>query len=388
MSIKNKSSIAIAFIFILNILLLVGFYRVYIRPSIENEASEVRMNIKSLIEYTVSSKEEAEYLTNELSLRYANNDFRLTFVKEIITNLFIFEATVLFFLLIIVGSAAYFHYAKPTLALVKSIDAYGKGVMPKPLSGRKDEIGILGDKFIQMTEMIEAEKQKQNQIIASIAHDIKTPLTVIMGYSERLLSKKIPPEREKQYLSTVYGKAQNINEIVNEFDEYLSYNFEGSLQLKEITAECLCEQIVFEYTEELLDMGVNFTVLNRCKNDTKVCVDLLKFKRVIGNLVSNSIKAMRENPSIVLEVAECEKWVSFIFSDNGCGVPQNQLPFIFDPLYTSDSSRKVAGLGLSICKNIVAAHGGEISAECGKNNGLAVKIVLQKNNGERINNTF
>jgi len=366
----------------------VGFYRVYIRPSIENEASEVRMNIKSLIEYTVSSKEEAEYLTNELSLRYANNDFRLTFVKEIITNLFIFEATVLFFLLIIVGSAAYFHYAKPTLALVKSIDAYGKGVMPKPLSGRKDEIGILGDKFIQMTEMIEAEKQKQTQIIASIAHDIKTPLTVIMGYSERLLSKKIPPEREKQYLSTVYGKAQNINEIVNEFDEYLSYNFEGSLQLKEITAECLCEQIVFEYTEELLDMGVNFTVLNRCKNDTKVCVDLLKFKRVIGNLVSNSIKAMRENPSIVLEVAECEKWVSFVFSDNGCGVPQNQLPFIFDPLYTSDSSRKVAGLGLSICKNIVAAHGGEISAECGKNNGLAVKIVLQKNNGGRINNTF
>jgi signal transduction histidine kinase len=255
---------------------------------------------------------------------------------------------------------------------------YGRGIITHKRGIRKDEIGQLQNQFVELTQSLETEKQKQNRIIASISHDVKTPLTVIMGYAERILKKDLPREKEKQYLQTIYSKSQSINEIVNEFDEYLSYNLESALSLKEYDISYICNIIKAEYTDELSDIGVALTIINNCSN-MKLSLDLLKFKRVIGNLVGNSVKHINNNtsiPTISLVVNPKEKAVLFTFRDNGCGILDSELPFIFEPLYTSDKSRKVAGLGLSICKNIVTAHGGTITATNGETAGLQIDILL------------
>jgi signal transduction histidine kinase len=115
--------------------------------------------------------------------------------------------------------------------------------------------------------------------------------------------------------------------------------------------------------------------MNYCTQE-ELSLDLLKFNRVIGNLINNSVKHMKENPTISITVKPTENGVFFTFVDNGSGVSDTELPFIFDPLYTSDKSRKVAGLGLSICKNIITAHKGKISARNNYNGGLEICILL------------
>lgn len=377
MKIKYKTSIAIFLIFALNLALLLGYYELSLKPNMSETIKEtIQIGIFDKIRSNISSEAEANNLITEIQKSVANDSFRNSISSRVTEKILIFEAYVLFLLLIFLSIVLYLRYVKPIEELIQSMDNFSRGIVPKVGKNRKDEIGQLQNKFVELTKSLETEKQKQNRIIASISHDIKTPLTVVMGYSERILKNDFPKDKEKRYLHTIYSKSQSINEIINEFDEYLSYNLESALSLKEYDVSYICNFIELEYTEELSDIGVNFTVVNKCGN-SKLLIDLLKFKRVIGNLVGNSIKHMSHNPAICLTVTPNESGTLFTFTDNGIGVPEDELPFIFDPLYTSDSSRKVAGLGLSICKNIITAHNGTITAKNRTTGGLQIDVLLK-----------
>ncbi len=407
----RKFTFAVALLFSLNILLLLGFYGVYLRPNIVNETEEIQENIIRIINETVSA-EDAETLIGKIKVNAYNTELRTAISKSLLKKLILFEIAVLLILLLFTGFISYQRYVKPIDLLVKGMENYSKGIrveIPAQIiePDRKDEIGKLQREFLTLTQSLETEKQKQNQIIASVSHDIKTPLTVLMGYSERLLKNKVPLDKQEKYLQMMYTKAQSINEIINEFDEYLSYNFEGSLTLRAYSVSYVCQFVQAEYAQELADAGIQFSIENRC-TDEKVSLDLLKFKRVIGNLISNSVKHAGAEPAFSLLITPSPQSITqaaaqtpsqalfhtvshpvaptaahttarsicFHFSDNGKGVAAEELPFIFDPFYTSDKSRKVAGIGLSICKNIITAHSGTIEAYKGKEGGLELKITL------------
>ncbi|MGN1194231.1 MAG: sensor histidine kinase, partial [Acutalibacteraceae bacterium] len=242
----------------------------------------------------------------------------------------------------------------------------------------KGYMGHVYDRFDSLTKNLERQQKNQQRIIASISHDIKTPLTSIMGYTERLKKDNIPPERRERYLDTVYNKSLEIRGLVDEFDEYLGYNMSDKVDSVRLSTKQFCEQIIAEYADELENSGVKFEVINNAQK-AYITIDKPKTNRVIGNIVSNSLKHFKgEAKHIRVTLSERKNSVYIVIADNGEGVTEDKLELIFEPLYTSDEGRKVAGLGLAICREIIESHGGTVHAEKSELGGLAICIELPK----------
>lgn len=239
-------------------------------------------------------------------------------------------------------------------------------------------VGKVYERFIQLTQNLESQQNKQRRIIASISHDIKTPLTSIMGYAERLKKDNIPPERRQRYLETVYNKSLEIRSLVDEFDEYLGYNMLQDSKTIVISTKELCKNIHDEYTEELESIGIRLKVISEEKKSL-IKIDPQKIKRVFDNLIGNSLKHFdKEEKKILIEFESNRDKVLIRYGDNGEGVDPDMFELIFEPLYTSDKGRKVAGLGLTICREIVESHGGKIYAQKSPLGGLEICIELEK----------
>ncbi|MDD6021738.1 MAG: HAMP domain-containing sensor histidine kinase [Oscillospiraceae bacterium] len=288
--------------------------------------------------------------------------------------LIVFGMVTLFLLLL--SMIIYALMLRPMHKFYVSIEKYEKGEPVKRMNSRS-EVGRLQNRFVDMTETISKQQQNQRRIIASISHDIKTPLTSIMGYAEMMKKENLSEERKQRYLNTVYEKAVAIRDMVDDFDEYLSYNMDSSLRKTKMTVSDMLEKLTEGYEDELQSFGVDL-ICNLEQNDDIVDVDIQKMRRVIGNIIGNSLKHFNSERKLI-EI-ECKKKpgiAQIIVSDNGEGVEEEKLEVIFEPLYTSDEGRKVAGLGLAICREIVESHGGEIYAEKSKFGGLAVVIELK-----------
>lgn len=290
-------------------------------------------------------------------------------------NILIAEVLIICIILLFSAVPIYLDYVKPIVALQRNMEKYKEGIRPKSVA-RRDEIGLLQNRFVTLTDAIEQEKEKQLLIIASISHDIKTPLTSIMGFAERLKKSSLPADRHEQYVDIIYNKAVSINNLVEEFDEYLNLNNQTGIKQQKITAEKFCAILRSDYEAELTERGVAFSVNVSCPDDL-IFVDISKMRRVFGNIISNSLKHFgRQSPSIAVTCLRQGEAVNFSVDDNGAGISDEELDKIFDPFYTSDKGRSVAGLGLTICREIVEACGGTIWAENNKSGGTSIKISL------------
>lgn len=239
-------------------------------------------------------------------------------------------------------------------------------------------VGNIYNRFYEMTKRLDLQQENQRRIIASISHDIKTPLTSIMGYAERLKKDSISSERREKYINTVYNKSLEIRDLVDEFDEYLGYNMLKDVTRIYVSTGELKKMLKDEYGDELENNGISFDV--RCTDmEAAVMIDTSKMKRVFGNIINNSVKHLGDDEKkISVKIETVQKKVLITFSDSGEGVKDENMSLIFEPLYTSDKGRKVAGLGLAICKEIVESHGGKIYAHRSELGGLAVCIELKK----------
>ena len=242
----------------------------------------------------------------------------------------------------------------------------------------KGYAGHIYKRFSSMTENLERQNRNQQKMIASISHDIKTPLTSIMGYSERLRKDNVSEERRKRYLETVYGKSLEIQGLVDEFDEYISFNLVQEKDTVVIDAEFMEKRIIEEFATDMELVGVDMEIVNHAGKAT-VCVNRKKMKRVFSNVFANCEKHfIGKDKKIKVEIY-CDDLKAYIdISDNGKGISDGDYDIIFEPLYTSDGGRKVAGLGLAICREIINSHGGRIYAKKSDMGGLAICIELDR----------
>lgn len=290
--------------------------------------------------------------------------------------IFIILIIILLFGLFIVA-LIYTFMLRPVYKLYDNIVLYENGIKPKR-SESHTQIGLLQNRFVEMTETIDKQQENQRRIIASISHDIKTPLTSIMGYAELLKKENLSEERKQRYLGTVYQKSVDIKNLIDDFDEYLSYKMESSSRKTKMSVREMMEKLTDGYEEELSHYGIIF-IYKKTDCDAFTDVDIIKMRRVIGNIISNSTKHFKNDKKIIEVVCtDDSKAFTITISDNGEGVPEDKLEMIFEPLYTSDEGRKVAGLGLAICKEIVESHDGTIHAEKSeKYGGLSIVIKLR-----------
>jgi len=289
--------------------------------------------------------------------------------------------SMLLFNLLVLAVAAvllFFIAIAPIIHLRRAMQQYSATGQIPERTVRADEIGRLQNAFVELTERIAQKEQAERRLIASISHDIKTPLTSVLGYSERLRSNSLSPERREQYLDLVHEKALHLKAVVDEFDDYLDVGLRESTPMALMTAQELCRRLQREFSDELEDAGVSFQV--ECLSpDAQLICSWEHMRRLFGNLISNSIShAQAPHLELRLQCRREEDQLLLSFRDNGVGVPPELLGQIFEPLYTSDRGRKVSGLGLAICGSIVKAHGGAIRAEKAPGGGLLTRMTLPR----------
>lgn len=327
--------------------------------------------------YWEFSAVETVALSGDIYTLLLRRDFSIiSSLTGILYFLAVLELKVLSISFIFCGVIIHLRYVRPILRLKnKMLDFLRHGRKLKT-SKRTDELGELENSFCYLTEELTAEKDKQNRIIASISHDIKTPLTSIMGFSERLLKKELDKKKQLSYLKSIFAQSKNIETMVEEFDEYLKFSMDNSLTLKRINVSFLYELLKDEYTEICSDKGVVLVLDNKCLPDSSVNIDIAKMRRVFANLIGNSIRHNNlDGLEICVTFEDILSNIQITVADNGRGVPDQELVHIFEPFFTSDKSRKVSGLGLSICEQIIKSHDGRIRAR-NSNRGFVIQIEL------------
>ncbi|MDE6413109.1 MAG: cell wall metabolism sensor histidine kinase WalK [Eubacterium sp.] len=255
-----------------------------------------------------------------------------------------------------------------------------------------NELGRLAESFNEMRlrvkDSIEEQSiadQKQKEMIAGIAHDLRTPLTSVKGYLEGLRDGIADtPEKRKRYMDIIYSSTCDTEKML---DELLTIS---KLELGSITLNFERIEIAdfIEYAkqigEEIEKKDFDFELIDQTKGSVVLNLDTDSFSRVINNIISNSIKYRNKDirGRIEITIIEYKSTVLFEIKDNGMGVDRESLPRIFDTLYRADKARSNvrngSGLGLAICKQIVELHGGLIWAQSELGNGLSIFISLPK----------
>lgn len=297
---------------------------------------------------------------------------------KVFISFFLFEFILIVFLTVCGVGGANFKILSPITELSTDFANYKLGILPKKRKKRGQIDGLQND-FVDLVDTLEEEKKKQNRIIASISHDIKTPLTSILGYSERLsTNENLSSETKKKYALTIYNKSLVMKEIIEEFDNYLSCNIKNSKEEQQITIKDLINYLNEYYKEELKEKNISLKITTNCK-EKSLLVDLPKIKRVFANVITNSIRHLdKEKKLININISsQKDDKIKIEIADNGCGTEED-LEKIFEPLYTTDKSRKISGLGLAICKEIITSHNGTIKAYNNKMGGLTITILLDE----------
>ena len=281
-------------------------------------------------------------------------------INNLIKEASVFQIIVFLIIYLFVFIAARLTIIKPTECIINDIKNYkfGKKIERKPIRG---ELGLIQNEFVSLTERLDLEKKEQHRIISSISHDIKTPLTSIIGYGD-LIKEEDDLKVIKKHNNKITDKALNIKEILSTFDDYL-VNYENApLKLNKFIISDLVDKINNDYKLDLENNNIKLEVITKL-NDEVIYIDGLKLKRIFSNLISNSIRYITSNGKITIEILKDDKDYIFKIKDNGKGVDKAILDKLFDPFYTTDKSRKISGLGLSICKEFVELHGGNIKAK-------------------------
>lgn len=253
-----------------------------------------------------------------------------------------------------------------------------------------NELGRLAESFNDMRLRVKASieeqsraDQQQKEMIAGIAHDLRTPLTSVKGYLEGLRDGIADTsEKQQRYMDIIYSSTCDTEKML---DDLLAIS---KLELGAITLNCekvkISDFIDFaeDIGEELKKADFDFEIIDKTKTPVALNVDTDSFSRVINNIISNSVKYKRPDikGKIVFTIFEYQNTVLFEIKDNGMGVDRESLPRIFDTLYRADKARSNvrngSGLGLSICKQIVELHKGLIWAQSEPENGLSIFISL------------
>ena len=234
-------------------------------------------------------------------------------------------------------------------------------------------------------QKLEAE-DAQRQLISNIAHDLKTPLTSITGYSEGILDGIAnTPEKQEKYVRTIHSKAKEMNALLNELSLYskidtdrIPYNF-VPLDVGEFFQNCN-----EEVGMDLANQGIGLSYYNELPKGIAIIADPEQLTRVVHNIVGNAVKYQKPEGGLLLSMRlrDAGDYVQVEIEDNGRGISKEDLPHIFDRLYRGDKSRntkiKGSGIGLSIVKKIISDHGGQIWATSKLGEGSVFYFVLRK----------
>lgn len=244
----------------------------------------------------------------------------------------------------------------------------GKNTTIREYSGPK-EIQEIGDSFNEMANKLESSKEEtkrleeqRTKMLADISHDLKTPITVISGYINAMKDGKIAEAEMPQYMETISGKVDSLTELINSFHEYsktehpdFKLNLE-SVDICEFLREYLADKFdEIDHAGFLLDVKIP-------EESIKCQIDKFQIKRALDNILNNAIKYNRLGTVITVSLTKENEHILLRIADNGVGISKEIKDDLFSPFVVGNPSRTKSGsgLGLSIAKRIINAHGWDI----------------------------
>ncbi len=282
---------------------------------------------------------------------------------------------------------------KPIKELSVAMRKIAEGDFDYRLTGKQEgEVGRLYDNYEQMRLQLKenAEEKLQNEkkskeLVSNISHDLKTPITSIKGYVEGIMDGVADtPEKMDKYIKTIYNKANDMDKLINELTTYsgidsnkIPYHFHV-LNIADYFQDCV-EEVGLDLEQK--DIQLNYT--NLAPADTCIVADPEQLKKVINNIISNSVKYMGHDKGIIdIRILDEGESVKIEIEDNGKGIASKDIGNIFERFYRTDSSRNSlqggSGIGLSIVKKIIEDHGGYVWATSKEGEGTCMHFVIRK----------
>ncbi len=227
----------------------------------------------------------------------------------------------------------------------------------------------------------EAERTK-NELITNVAHDLRTPLTSIIGYLEILSSKSapLPPEMQKKYIDIAYSKSKRLEKLIEDLFGFTKLNYgKISMQVAEVDIIKLLGQLLEESYPNFSNKGLSYELQSNVSAKI-ISADGNLLARLFDNLINNAIKYGADGKRVLVKVHASKETVQVSVTNYGYVIPPEELPLIFDKFYRVEQSRSThtggTGLGLAIVKNIVDMHGGDITVKSDLN-GTVFTVTLK-----------
>ena len=367
-----------------------GYTMIYVGTDMENADSVIAElpdygGAETTSENGIYLGGDAQSLVKQVDFEYPDGDkgsaFIVSDVRKMIPELeelMVDIVVCIVFILILTACALTYWVYRSVMQPLQKMQLAAKNIKDQDLE----------DMRVRLRDNVEEKlryDRESKELISNISHDLKTPVTAIKGYAEGIMDGVADtPEKMQKYVRTIYNKADEMNTLINELTFYskidtnrIPYNF-NTLSVNDYFEDC-----AEDLSLELEAKNVEFGYFNYVEKDVKVIADAEQIKRVIHNIVNNSLKYMdKPKPKINLRVKDVGDFVQIELEDNGKGIAAKDLPNIFDRFYRTDASRNSSkggsGIGLSIVKKIIEEHGGKIWATSREETGTTMYFVLRK----------
>lgn len=242
-----------------------------------------------------------------------------------------------------------------------------------------DELGELSSSIQKLATDLERLKNERNEFLASIAHELSTPLTYLMGYSKIAMRSELSEQERQHYLTIIGEESNRMKDLVKNLLDLAKMDETTFTVAKELVAI----RPFFEDIHRLVEPS--FTLKNvqldlQCDEDFQIEADPLRLEQIVLNLLDNALKYSGEHTTVMLEVFHKKGKTVIRVTDVGIGIPSEELALIFEKLYRVEKSRSRtfggSGIGLAVVKELVEAHGGRIEVESSVGKGSTFTVIL------------
>ena len=278
----------------------------------------------------------------------------------------------------------------PIQALRRGVEEIAKGNFDVRVEcDLPNDVGLLTASFNDMayqllqSEQVKAEyEENRKSLVANISHDLKTPITSIQGYIEMLLERDAPPEQRERYLKTIHHNISYLNHLVDDLFLFSKLDMQKlELKIDDVSIRGYLADIMEEYRLELEPRQITLMFSDLLSGDPRVRLDGKRIYQAINNIVRNAIgHGPEQGLSLEVMLYRRDDWIAIDIKDNGPGIPEDKLPFIFDRFYRIDTERRKqfesTGLGLAITKELIQAHGGEVAVASSVGEGTCFTVML------------
>lgn len=241
----------------------------------------------------------------------------------------------------------------------------------------------MADKLQESKRINSEYEENRKTLIANISHDLKTPITSIQGYIEMILEGGITqPDKIQRYLQTIYNNSTYMNKLIDDLFLFSKLDMDKmDFKYEVVQVRSFMYDLMTEIKFEMEEKKYEFSYLDKMEQDYSVNIDGKRIYQAIRNIMGNAVKYGPENNlKVTVELYKQGDFACLDIQDNGPGIPEDKLPYIFERFYRIDTERSKdfmsTGLGLAITKELVEAQGGQISVSSSGETGTCFRICI------------